>query len=1038
MLFLIVNAAFTKLKLLRALGRWISRRRSPAIPPCVKPGLSAWRAVPPWWVFAVLCLVSPASAQYQFDAWTADNGLPQNSIRGIRQTPDGYLWLATLDGLARFDGVRFTVFNKSNSPGIDSNRFESLYENRNGDLWLRTENSGVTRYRQGHFTTYTTQHGLPNNLVQGVAGDEAGNLWVLSGDSIAQWQEAAGRFIDVTPKGLKTYGAFRWEGQGGFWGCDHAGIHIFVKGRVVAYRLPPWLSGCRITSAEQDWDGAIWLETSDGRLASIRNGKVQDEGAEISGIEARIAYRDRGGISWKMGLARQLIRTMNYRPSGRQEKISVFSLCEDREGNLWLGTDGQGLYRVRRQPISVYSRQHGLADRNVYPIYQDRAGAIWIGAWPSGLSRFKDGKFTNYTPTDGLPSNLTALAEDREGHLWAAGSEGLRMFQGGRFRQPSGPVLPERTETHAIHQDREGTFWFGTTHGLVRYKDGLSRLYTARDGLAGDDVRAIVDGSAGNLWIGGYGGLTRFANGRFTGFTERDGLPSNTVRSIYEDSGGVLWIGTYDGGLGRFKDGKFTSYTMRQGLYNNGVFQILEDARGNFWMSCNRGIYRVSKQELNEFADGARRTVTSIAYGKGDGLLNVECNGGTWPAGIKAHDGKLWFPTQDGVAVIDPETMPSNPQPPPVMIESFLVDHEPVPFDRPLKIAPGKANFEIGYTALSFINSEHIRFKYKLEGLDPGWNDAGPRRTAYYSHMPPGGYVFRVIAANSDGVWSAEGQRLSIAVLPPLYRTWWFVTLACMGAAALMSLVWRRRVAQLTRVQAAQQAFARQLIVSQESERKRIAAELHDSLGQRLVVIKNLALMFLRSSASTSGGNSDALRQIEEISAEASHAIGEVKEISYNLRPYQLDRIGLTKALEALARTAAASSPISFTADIDDIDGFFPQESEINFYRIVQESVNNIVKHSEAGRASVSIQRGPARLRLVIHDNGKGFTPGASNPDRYNPNSHHPDSRRGGFGLIGISERVQLLGGGIAIQSSPGKGTTMTIEIDSRSLQHGR
>ena len=990
--------------------------------------LNACLALPPCWVFAVLCLAFPASAQYQFDVWIADNGLPQNSIRGIHQTPDGYLWLATLDGLVRFDGVRFTVFNKSNSPGIDSNRFDSLYEARNGDLWLRTENSGVTRYHQGKFTTYTTQHGLPHNLVRGVAGDEAGNLWVLSGDSIAQWQEAAGRFIDVTPMGIKLYAAFRWEGQGGFWGCGQAGIHIFVKGQVVTYRLPRWLSGCRITSAEQDWDGAIWLETSDGRLASIRNGKVQDEGAEISGIEARIAYRDRGGISWKMGLARQLIRTMNYRPSGRQEKISVFSLCEDREGNLWLGTDGQGLYRVRRQPISVYSRQHGLADRNVYPIYQDRAGAIWIGAWPSGLSRFKDGKFTNYTPTDGLPSNLTALAEDREGHLWAAGSEGLRMFQGGRFRQPSGPVLPERTETHAIHQDREGTFWFGTTHGLVRYKDGLSRLYTARDGLAGDDVRAIVDGSAGNLWIGGYGGLTRFANGRFTGFTERDGLPSNTVRSIYEDSGGVLWIGTYDGGLGRFKDGKFTSYTMRQGLYNNGVFQILEDARGNFWMSCNRGIYRVSKRELNEFAAGARRTVTSIAYGKGDGMLNVECNGGTWPPGIKAHDGKLWFATQDGVAVIDPETVAGNPQPPPVMIESFLVDREPVPFDRPLKIAPGKENFEIGYTALSFINSEHIQFKYRLEGLDPDWTDAGPRRTAYYSHIPPGGYVFRVIAANSDGVWSAEGQSLRIAVLPPLYRTWWFVTLACTGLAALVSLVWRRRIAQLKRVEAVQHAFARQLIVSQESERKRIAAELHDSLGQRLVVIKNLALMFLRSSASTSGGNSDALRQIEEISAEASHAIGEVKEISYNLRPYQLDRIGLTKALEALARTAAASSPISFTADIDDIDGFFPQESEINFYRIVQESVNNIVKHSQALRAGVSIRRGPERLRLVIHDNGKGFTPGAASPD--------PDSRRGGFGLIGISERVQLLGGGIAIQSAPGKGTTMTIEIDSRSVQH--
>ncbi|HEY8460316.1 MAG TPA: ATP-binding protein, partial [Blastocatellia bacterium] len=487
---------------------------------------------------------------------------------------------------------------------------------------------------------------------------------------------------------------------------------------------------------------------------------------------------------------------------------------------------------------------------------------------------------------------------------------------------------------------------------------------------------------------------------------------------LYEDRDGSLWIGSYDGGLTRFKDGRFTRYTTKEGLFNDGVFQILEDSRGNLWMSCNRGIYRVSKHELNEFADGRRSSITSIAYGRSDGMLNPECNGGRWPAGVRTRDGKLWFPTQDGVAVIDPEAIPSNAQPPPVVIESFLLDRTPVApleFDRPIRIAPEWENFEIEYTALSFVNSERIRFRYKLEGLDQDWTEAGTRRAAYYSYVPPGQYIFRVTAANSDGVWNTEGQSLRVIVLPPFYLTWWFVALAATGAVGLLGFAWRYRVAQYKRAQATQRAFSRQLIESQEIERKRIAAELHDSLGQRLVVIKNLALMILNSP----GKNVEARGQVEEISSEASHALGEVREISHNLRPYQLDRIGLTKAIEAIVRAARSASEIVFTAEIDDIDGVFPKDLEINFYRVVQEAVNNILKHSQATEAGVTIRSESDGLRLTIRDNGKGFTPGAAKTD----------SPGGGFGLIGVAERAQLLGGKIMIHSAPGQGTVISVKI---------
>ncbi len=285
-------------------------------------------------------------------------------------------------------------------------------------------------------------------------------------------------------------------------------------------------------------------------------------------------------------------------------------------------------------------------------------------------------------------------------------------------------------------QDQHGALWLGGDDKLVRYDKGVLRNFTTHDGLATDYATVLVEDRSGNLWIGGQGGLTRLSGGRFTSYTVRDGLPSPTVRSPYVDRENVLWIGTYDGGLGRFENGQFTRYTTRDGLFSSGVFQILEDSRGYFWISSNQGIYRVQKQELNEFAAGKISAITSIACGKADGMRSIECNGGHWPAGIRTRDGKLWFPTQDGVAIIDPEQVPINGNPPPVIIESFLVEHKPVPFDKPVRLSPAQTSFEIQYTAFSFANPERIQFKYKLEGLEQGWIDAGSRRTAYYSHLP--------------------------------------------------------------------------------------------------------------------------------------------------------------------------------------------------------------------------------------------------------------------------------------------------------------
>jgi signal transduction histidine kinase len=431
-------------------------------------------------------------------------------------------------------------------------------------------------------------------------------------------------------------------------------------------------------------------------------------------------------------------------------------------------------------------------------------------------------------------------------------------------------------------------------------------------------------------------------------------------------------------------------------------------------MSSNRGIYRASLAQLDDFADGKIDRINSVSYGKQDGLLNIECNGGRQPAGYKMTDGTLWFPTQAGVAVIDPQQISINQQPPPVVIEKCLLQREDLGFRELIEVKPGQENLEIHYSGLSFINPEQVGFKYKLEGLDRDWINAGARRVAYYSYIPPGEYTFKVIAANRDRVWSTAAATLKIVVIPPFWRTWWFTTLVGLAIAGSAFLTYRRRLEKMKRAHAAQETFSRQLIESQETERKRIAGELHDSLGQNLLVIKNRAMLgTIRSEE-----NHELKEQFDLISTSASQALSEVRQIAYNLRPYQLEQLGLTQTIDAMIENSAAATSIRFTTNITPIDGLLSEESEINVYRIIQEGINNVIKHSNATEVRIDIKRIEQAIQITVEDNGRGFA------------VERTSSSNRGFGLTGISERVKMIGGTHTIESTVGQGTTLTIKVN--------
>ena len=962
---------------------------------------------------AVLAGTGNGFAQYGVDTWTTTEGLPQNGNHSVLQARDGYLWVTTYDGLVRFDGVRFTVFDKTNTPGIATNRLGSLFESSDGALWIATELGGVMRYAGGAFTTYTAEHGVPHPNIRGITGDEAGHVWVLAHDRIVVWDD--GRF---RPASLGIAGPFRaseWDTQI-FWTIDGSTLQRFTRGVLSSRSLPPPLRAFPAERYAEDPSGSAWFASRDGRVA-----RLDPAGAVTFDAPVDITYTGHRGQRWHMRVNASLERRLIVPNPGSDETIQARLFYEDRDDNLWL-TGDSGLHRVRPRAVTTYSRDEGLADRNVYPIYRDQHGAIWIGGWDVGLSRrLQDGRFVTYSMRDGLASHVTsAIGEDREGRVWVASHHdrrgGLRIFREGRFVEPGREIVPDGSIVNAIYRDRAGDLWFGTTHGLIRDRDGVATRIRVQDGLPSDDVHALAEDTAGDLWIATYGGLARWHAGRLSAWTERDGLPSNAIRALYVDRDNVLWIGTYDGGLGRYKDGRFARITSHDGLYDDGVFQILEDDAGYLWMSSNRGIHRAARKDLAAFADGLTRQVVSMGFGTRDGMRSAECNGGSSPSGAKAFDGTLWFPTQDGVAVIDPHRIAQSAGPVPVIIESVLIDRAPAPLDAPIRMTPTQESVDITYTGISFVQSDRLTFRYRLNGLDRDWVEAGTRRTAYYSHVPPGRYTFTVMAADSSGVWSPRTAELSLVVVPPFWRTWWFAALSVLAVATLAGFGYHRRVSMLERARRAQEVFSRQLIDSQERERRRIAAELHDSLGQQLLVIKNRALL----GRLDADGRPAVRAQFDHISDAVTHSIEEVRHIAYNLRPYHLDRLGLTNCVEDMIERVAATSQIEFTTDIASIDGAIPKDMEINLFRIVQECVNNIIKHSESRHAFLRMAREDRRVTITVHDDGKGFDPQAT--------LTAPVPTRG-FGMSGIAERVGMLGGRHTVVSSPGQGTTIQIDV---------
>lgn len=753
-----------------------------------------------------------ALTQYRLDVWNVERGFPQNSVYTIAQTADGYIWLGTMDGLVRFDGARFHVFNKSNTDRLNDNHIRSLHVDIIGNLWIGTMNGGLSCFRDSVFTAYTPVEVPALAQISCIMGDQRGGLWIGSSKR-GLTRLKNGKFTTFTTKqGLVSdhVSAICEDAKGNIWvAAENGGLTKRTpEGTFIPYTEKDGLSSNYIVSLGRGETQELWIGTLNG-LNRLKDNIFTYYGVGQGLPNPKIAslYSDRSRIYWigtdGGGLARMRDGKFDTFSSADGMVCNfVYSFWEDREGSLWIGTLEGGLHRLRDTKFTNFTGKEGLLDDYVNCIYEDRSGDFWIGT-KGGLNRLrvKDGELSAAFTTDNglLSNNVYSVLEDRDGVLWIGTDAGLHRYKEGKpvpFTTQDGL---SHNRIYRLWEDKKGNLWIAAPNGLNRFHNGRFSTYSRKGGPGNLNIKSLREDHRGNLWIGTVDGLFRLKDGKFDTFTTGDGLPDNFVECIYEDKKGVLYIGTY-GGLSRMVDETFVNFTVQDGLISNQVSYILEDEKENLWLSSPMGISCVRKKELEDAVRGKGKKILPVVYNEQDGMKTRWCKNN----GLKSSSGELWFCTDKGVAMIDPADIKTNAQPPPVIIEEIYFNGQPAFLnhggtDKPKTaiIPPGTKRVEFRYTALSFLNPQKIEFKIKLAGYDRDWIDMGNSRSTTYTSLSPGHYTFKVIACNSDGVWNNTGDSYSFYQEPYFYQTAWFYIIVALFFVVTIFAGYRIRMRQL-------------------------------------------------------------------------------------------------------------------------------------------------------------------------------------------------------------------------------------------------
>jgi signal transduction histidine kinase/ligand-binding sensor domain-containing protein len=1009
--------ANSKVAVVKSVRRWPAAPAAVCVAALVLTGSFAASALEP----------STPLANYGRQAWVMENGLPQNTVQTLVQTRQGFVWLGTEVGLVRFDGNAFAVFDRNSTPALPGNDVRCLLETRDGALWIGTS-EGLARWKDGVVKAFTTQDGLPGNAIRTLVESANGILWAWTDQGLARFQD--GKFVESAGATGFSAGAITRvmsDGQGELWVGTQDSASTYRDGHWSTPRpqggMFPWIPTGpiqfiqsfrgKVASADKSTVVMLGGDTKRGDNALDRFAV----GRELPGSRIQALFADSEGSVW-IGTNGGLVRWF----AGRLQRLpvtdalataSVLTILEDREGNLWVGTETGGLHILRDQRFRTMGAREGLSSDATTTVVEDNAGRLWVGTRGGGLNAVQRGApssvgktagVQNFSVRNGLLSDvILSLAAAPDGDMWVGTPDGLsRISKGVVTSFTSADGLPDDF-IRSLHADADGSLWIGTRRGLTHWRGGRNpghlETYTQANGLGSDLVGAMARDTAGDLWVATFAGLSRMHGGKIENYTTGNGLSSNVITALLPRGNGTLLIGTQDHGWNLWNGRQFTQVT-RNGLDKTTVHAILDDGSSHLWFATGNGIARCD-------CDMAGGCSHWIEFGAADGLRSRETAINSHPSAWRSRDGHLWFATPKGLVEVDPAHFPVNTIPPPVALERFAVDD----IDQALQAAgfsvrvpAGHVHFQFDYAGLSFTTPQKVRYRFMLEGFDRSWTEAGTRRTAYYTNIPPGRYTFRVQAANNDGLWNTEGAALTFELRPHFYQTVWFYVLLAALAAGMIVLLLRRRL------RSAEREFNAVL-----RERSRIAREIHDTLAQGYVGI-SVQLQVLAELLRMNKVDAAAV-QLKKTSGYVREGLADARQSIWALRSQDSGEATLPVHLRRMVDQAAGNgleSEPRFS-----IYGAYrplPPGTEREILRIAQEAIHNVKKHAGAKNLSVQLEYGPGHIAMEVRDDGRGFA-----------TDKQEESTPGHYGLTGMRERAAAIGGTLDVTSEPGQGTVVRL-----------